>query len=615
MTHLSKPGVYFPRQPTLWPDGWKEPGCSMHRDSVALASLIVVLAGGLAAQTPQNQSQMTKQNPAVVQEQTDPASQQPGPPVQQAGPEAQPNPEAQPSPETAAAPEASAASAKESDGAVPGDSHVRIVRLSEAQGKLGLDRGTGKIEATMQNMPIVEGSRLVTADGYAEVEFEDGSTVRVAPESEVGFPQLLLHSTGVKASTVRLAKGTMYVNLEKSKDVEFTVKSGDAVMKIEPGTHMRLALDGKKSTASVFQGNVQVQSGAATATVEKKHTATIDDKATSEITVAKNIEEAPYDVWDKNAVDYHNRYARGNAFGSSLYSYGVSDLNYYGGFVNAGGCGSMWRPYFVDSGWDPYGNGVWAWYRGAGYSWVSPYPWGWLPYHSGAWGFCPGVGWGWRPGSQWMGLANGSPILTRPGQPNQVVPRGGIPARPPGPQRPGVIPRSTLVLSNRTPLVYSKMDRPENFVFQKNSAGLGVPRGTLGNLHGISNNVGRNGFVNRSVYAEPMVSRGAGPVRSGTPMAIRPGSPGGQGGQNSSAFRGGPNGGGVNGIQRGGNAAQGSLNNGGTQGSAGGFHGGGGGSMSSGSSGGASGSGAGGFHGGGGVSTGGGGASGGGGHR
>ena len=44
---------------------------------------------------------------------------------------------------------------------------------------------------------------------------------------------------------------------------------------------------------------------------------------------------------------------------------------------------AFWQPYFVGSGWSPYANGVWAMYPGAGYSWVSPYPWGWLPYHSG----------------------------------------------------------------------------------------------------------------------------------------------------------------------------------------------------------------------------------------
>ena len=70
------------------------------------------------------------------------------------------------------------------------------------------------------------------------------------------------------------------------------------------------------------------------------------------------------------------------------------------------GLDRIWQPYLIGAGWSPYANGMWALYPGAGYSWVSPYPWGWLPYHSGAWSFFPGYGWGWQPGGSWMGLNN-----------------------------------------------------------------------------------------------------------------------------------------------------------------------------------------------------------------
>jgi hypothetical protein len=93
------------------------------------------------------------------------------------------------------------------NGAMPGDSHVRIVRLSDAKGQMALDRKTGHgFEQTMQNMPIVEGEKLQTADGYAEVEFEDNSTLRLAPNSRVDFSLLALRSTGAKASTMSVMK-------------------------------------------------------------------------------------------------------------------------------------------------------------------------------------------------------------------------------------------------------------------------------------------------------------------------------------------------------------------------------------------------------------------------
>src|SRR5215469_7294251 len=186
---------------------------------------------------------------------------------------------------TAAQPDAKAQTAAAAhEGAVAGDSHVRIVRLSEAQGTLAMDRGTGKgYEQTMQNMPIVEGAKLQTDDGYAEVEFEDGSTLRLTPDSRAVFSQLVLHGTGVKATTVNVERGTVYVNLENSKDNEFTVKAGQATLAIAPATHMRLEITWPKMVVSVYGGNVAVQSGGATTALTKKESATLDATDASKV--------------------------------------------------------------------------------------------------------------------------------------------------------------------------------------------------------------------------------------------------------------------------------------------------------------------------------------------
>lgn len=489
--------------------------------------------------------------------------------------------------------------------AVPGDSHVRIVRLSEAQGTLGMDRGTGKgYEQTMQNMPIVEGAKLQTDDGYAEVEFEDGSTLRLTPDSRVVFSQLVLHGTGVKGTAVSVERGTVYVNLENSKDNEFAVRAGQASMAIAPGTHMRLEITWPKMVVSVYGGNVTVQSGGATTAVTKKQSATLDATDASKVDVTKKIAEATYDGWDKESNEYHSRYAKGNAFAGGGYSYGLSDLNYYGNFVD-GGCGMMWQPYFTSAAWSPYANGSWAWYPGAGYSWVSPYPWGWLPYHTGSWSFCQGMGWGWQPGGAWRGLANYSAGIAGPGvgAAGTALPgrNGLLPTPPAGPVRGPVAPASTLVMSNARPLVMSKESQAGNFVFQKDSAGMGVPRGSLGGLKGVSNDVAHHGTANMQVYADPMatsprgMNNGAHPMNN-SPVTLRQASPGSMnnaGGMNNNAagWRG-PNAGAQ--PNGGANNSAASMHNSGGGGgsySGGASHSGGGGSMSGGgNSGGSSGS-------------------------
>src|ERR1700722_13105690 len=263
------------------------------------------------------------------------------------------------------------------NGARPGDSHVRIVRVSEVKGSLQLDRKTGNgFEQTMPNMPIVQDEKLRTAEGYAKVEFEDNSTLRVAPNSLVEFPLLALRSSGAKASTVNVVRGMVYVNLQGTKDNEFLLEAGGAKMTVAPSTRVRVMVEDGKTVVSVFNGAVEVQHGSETTAVAKKQSLTLGAGA-DQVVVAKKIEEEPYDGWDKESNDYHARYSQANTFAGGGASYGLSDLNYYGGFVNGGAFGSFWQPYLVSAGWNPYGTGVWAFYPGAGYSFVSPYPWGW----------------------------------------------------------------------------------------------------------------------------------------------------------------------------------------------------------------------------------------------
>lgn len=404
----------------------------------------------------------------------------------------------------------------------PAGSKVRIVRLSQVEGEVQLDRHIDRgFEKALANLPIVEGAKLQTTSGFAEVELEDNSTLRLAPDTLVEFSVLELRPTGVKASTVNVLKGTVYVSLLNNKENEFTLTFQRQRLPIPPASHIRLQVENSKATLAVLDGNLQLAQASGTTQVSKKRTITFDLTGQDQPTVAKNVAEYDYDTWDKQAFDYHKHYANANAFGNSSYTFGVSDLNYYGSFVSAGGCGSMWRPYFVSASWDPYANGSWAWYSGAGYSWVSPYPWGWTPYHYGSWGFCDGVGWGWQPGGSWLGLANTPIVLNR-----LHGPAGGPGPRPVLPPRP-VTGHPSLFAVNSKPLPASRLSGSDTFLFSKDSAGFGVPRGSLGKLQGFSRGVEQHGAVITSVYSAP-VATSRGDVRGsnlGAPTSMRQGTP------------------------------------------------------------------------------------------
>src|SRR3954462_11206416 len=72
------------------------------------------------------------------------------------------------------------------------DSQARIVRLSDVQGSVQIDKNTGLgFENAFVNLPIIQGTQLRTGNGgRAEVEFEDGSSLRLTPNTTIHFNQL-----------------------------------------------------------------------------------------------------------------------------------------------------------------------------------------------------------------------------------------------------------------------------------------------------------------------------------------------------------------------------------------------------------------------------------------
>jgi hypothetical protein len=381
--------------------------------------------------------------------------------------------------------------------AVSSHSKIRIVRLSEVKGEVQLDRQTGKgFESAMANLPVIEGERLQTGNGVAEVEFEDNSTVRVAQNSLVEFPRLELLPSGAKASAINVVQGTVYVSLVNTKGNEFTVNAGPNKINLPPDTHIRLQLTADQASLAVMHGDATVEQPSGTSTIGKDKTMTFSLAGQTQPVIAKNVTQQPLDSWDKDATQYHKSFANASSYGNSPYSYGINDMNYYGSFSS--GCGgSMWRPYFASASWNPYGSGAWAYYPSAGYSWVSPYPWGWTPYHYGSWAFCQGIGWGWQPGGAWMGLANNSfvssPISTGGG--------GGIGiGRPRPPIHAPTAAETSLVPVNLKAIPASTLGEHDTFVFRKDSAGFGVPRGSLGKLNSFSNQATQHGMASTNVY-------------------------------------------------------------------------------------------------------------------
>lgn len=387
------------------------------------------------------------------------------------------------------------------------DSQVRIVRLSDVEGPVQINlNNANAYQKAFLNLPVTQGNRVRTqTDGRAAIEFEDGSSLRLAPNSRVEFPQLSLNESGTKVSVIAVQDGTAYVDYKGAKDGQLTVTFAHEKIAFTHPVHLRIELSDANAAVAVFSGEADVDSPTGTVQVAKNRTAIFDlSKDSSKL--AKNLEPDPYDAWDKQQDQYQQRYSYNSTNSVSPYSYGLADLNYYGSYFNSPGYGLMWQPYFAGAGWDPFMDGAWAFYPGSGYGWASAYPWGWMPYHSGSWIFIPGRGYAWQPGGAWTAINARPRVLNAPA--NFSAPK------PPASGQ-------SLVLVNRGPIAVFAGQSSSKLVIRNNSAGLGIPRGGINDLAEISQRVSERGMVTARIHSAPvqapvMGMSGYGPSRVGT---------------------------------------------------------------------------------------------------
>lgn len=357
-------------------------------------------------------------------------------------------------------------------------SQVRIVRLSDVHGTVQINKsGQTAFEPAFLNLPITQGTQLKTgADGRAEVEFEDGSSLRLGPDSAVTFTSLTLADSGTRNSAINLAEGIAYLNW-LGKD-EVSLKFSHETVDLDHAAHFRVVDASDAASLAVFKGPVDIDAPDGKLTLEKHKTATFQHADNDKAKVTDKVEEAQMDSWDKDATSYHDQYAKVKN-DSSPYGYGLSDLNYYGAFSNVAGYGMMWQPFFTGVGWDPFMDGAWGFYPGMGYMYASAYPWGWLPYRYGNWMFVPSMGWMWQPG-MWNSW-NAIPHYTA---------AAGVPVHAPVPPTGTTKTVAVGRAAQMSTLTSSRM------TLSRGSAGLFIPRGSIDNLRSLNHDVAKRGFVN-----------------------------------------------------------------------------------------------------------------------
>jgi hypothetical protein len=330
-------------------------------------------------------------------------------------------------------------------------SATRAARLTLAQGTVTVTEANNSASVPAQaNLPLLTGVQIATGDdGQAEIEFEDGSVVRLTPNTALSLDNLAIGSDGVFVTDLSLLHGLAYCELRATPQYSFMLNAGGDILSPVENTTVRIAFDQPPATFSVLEGTAEIDRQAQAAAgyqtqVHTGETLQADPADPSRYFLTQDIAADSWDQWNESLDQQASTQSTGTTAVRDTYAgadgYGWSDLDANGSWYDVPGEGPVWQPQVadIDSGFDPYGNGAWVYYPATGYIWASGYSWGWTPYRCGSWSYYNGFGWGWAPGSGcgghgWgFGGADSTVNINR-------IPRGYRPIRVPRPH-PGPLP-------------------------------------------------------------------------------------------------------------------------------------------------------------------------------
>lgn len=278
-------------------------------------------------------------------------------------------------------------------------SYARIVRLSYVEGDVQIVRAdkSSKWEPAAMNMPIEQGFAIGTNAGRAEIEFENGSMLWLAPNSVVQFTELAL-SRGGRVTRVTLSEGIATFDASLSPGETFDVSTPNFSVAPSKNAEFKVGVRGKGAAVSVMNGKVLVGDHGSTQDVAKGAMFVDEMAKTPKTMLAKSPKPDQWDHWVSNRLTSERHGATEAMVNANApFTYGMSDLSTYGSWNYFPGFGYGWQPWGMTAGWAPFTAGNWMYYPTFGWTWISAEPWGWVPYHFGGWQYSAAYGWMWFP--------------------------------------------------------------------------------------------------------------------------------------------------------------------------------------------------------------------------
>ncbi len=271
---------------------------------------------------------------------------------------------------------------------IPG--HLAIV-----DGAAWLERD-GDVERAEENVALLAGDRIRTADGRVEVLFADGSVLDIDRATTVAL---------LSESLLGLERGQVRLTLARAAaSVEYRVDGAGSTAWIRAAGEYRVAIaaagtPGAELRLTVIRGVAELAS---------PHGRTALRTGYEAVTTAETMPSLPYlvsvamnDSFDRWAYD-----RRTERIGVTSAQYLPEPIDAYGGVLDRYGSWNYERPYGyvwyprVDTNWRPYHDGRWSFSASFGWIWVGGTRWSWPTHHYGRWGHVNNR-WFWIPNRHW----------------------------------------------------------------------------------------------------------------------------------------------------------------------------------------------------------------------
>ncbi len=274
-------------------------------------------------------------------------------------------------------------------------------RLSYVNGSVFVQRTSDLgYEKGEVNLALVQGDKMGTEAGQAEIHFGRRNYLRLADNTKVEFA--VLPQEGDERIKLHITEGSAYLRVSYlATDKGIEVHTPDASFYVlEEGLYrFDVRLD-RETEVSVREGSLEAAVEDGSVMVRDKETLTAVDGHLSGDPEYSYSRDDSFDDWNGSRDAQLSQRSERQNLPSDIEEY-EEELDQNGQWVYERPYGNVWVPNVSYSDWRPYLYGRWVWYPVIGWNWVSSESWGWSVYHYGRWHWRFGLGWYWIPQNHW----------------------------------------------------------------------------------------------------------------------------------------------------------------------------------------------------------------------